>query len=130
MQRKQLHNNLMVWLAVISWFSTILQHEVDAMPEGVVLGFKPCDPEQNDPMCHVVGQFGSRCSDMYPCARGLYCKRRYFFFNLLFYECLPRIPSSIRNGLLSMRALPSLRNTYKGARGISSDRKFSPSKAS
>ena len=78
MARKQLWNSLLVYLAVISCFG-ILQEiiVVDAMPEGAILGFKPCNPEQNDPMCHVVGQFGSRCSDMYPCARGLYCKRRY-----------------------------------------------------
>eukprot|EP00111_Clytia_hemisphaerica_P001157 TCONS_00003292-protein len=44
--------------------------------ENAALGFRPCDPEKDGPMCHVVGQFGDQCNELNPCARGLYCKRR------------------------------------------------------
>ena len=41
---------------------------------------------------------------------------------LFIYEFLPRIVSSVLIGLLSMRVLPSLRNTYNGNLAISSKR--------
>ena len=50
-------------------------------------------------------------------------------FFILFNRCFPRIASSILNELLSTRVLPPLRNTYKGAYGISSHKQFSPPKA-
>ena len=71
---------------------------VSAMPDGTILGFKPCDPGQNDPMCHAIGQFGAKCSDMYPCARGLYCKRRYkkaLKNELLYLMCIHLKPLTV-----------------------------------
>jgi len=39
---------------------------------------------------------------------------RYLFIFLFIYEFLPRIVFSVQIRLLSMRVLPSLRNTYNG----------------
>ena len=48
----------------------------------------------------------------------------FIIFIYLFYECLSKIASSICTVI--KKGLPSLRNTYKEAYGISSDKKFSP----
>jgi len=74
------------WLSII--LSVVALSSAKPTDGSFTLGFRPCDPAKDGTECHAVGQFGQTCGELYPCARGLYCKKRWIFYIVYSRETL------------------------------------------
>lgn len=70
-----------MWLLII--MSVVALSSGKPTDGSSILGFRPCDPAKDGSECHAVGLFGQKCGELYPCARGLYCKKRYSINSLI-----------------------------------------------